>query len=161
MLPLKTIHSLKRVSLNPFGYRGLATAAVPGSDYVSVDRRAFLPPPSGQPVAVVGGSGFVGRTIIELLQEQGETNIVNLDFAPPLPEFADSRVNFVKTDIRNPKDVLKNLDASAGSKFGSIFHVAALLSYMKRHQNSLEPSVQVNVNGTKNVLDAAAQLGIP
>jgi nucleoside-diphosphate-sugar epimerase len=138
--------------------RGMAT--VPGSDWAKVERKSFLPKPSNAPIAVIGGSGFVGRTIIELLLESGESNIANLDFSPPQRGLADPRVPFIKTDIRDPTSVLDALTKD-GKQYQSIYMVAALLSYMHRRPHQLEQSVAVNVRGTQNVLDAAAELSIP
>jgi sterol-4alpha-carboxylate 3-dehydrogenase (decarboxylating) len=133
-------------------------ATVPGSDWKTVDRKAFLPKPSGEPIAVIGGSGFVGRTIIDLLLESGEKNVTNLDFSPP--QRPGLGVPFVQTDIRDPASVLNGLTKDS-TKYQSIYMVAALLSYMHRRPHQLAQSVAVNVSGTQNVLDAAAELSIP
>ncbi|KAI9019154.1 hypothetical protein DFJ74DRAFT_676180 [Hyaloraphidium curvatum] len=124
-------------------------------DWRSVDVASFLPPPSGRPVAVVGGSGFVGRNVVALLLLAGE-EVHNLDISPP--RTPDPRVQFLKTDIRDPASVRAAL---ASRPFGTVFLVAALLSYAKRHDSELQPSIDVNINGTKNVIDACRDLGIP
>ncbi len=105
---------------------------------------------------ITGGAGFIGSHLAKLLLQQGHTveivdnlctgNISNLS------EIKD-RIRFHDIDIRNYDGIKKILAGKDG-----IFHHAALTSVVQSYQKEKE-YFDVNVNGTKNVFDAAEQTG--
>ncbi|KAI9003849.1 hypothetical protein DFJ74DRAFT_638838 [Hyaloraphidium curvatum] len=122
---------------------------------------ASLPPAHGAPIAVVGGSGFVGRNIIRLLKESGQTEVVNVDLAPPPGPYA-ADAPLVRADVTDPSSITAALARQPGEKpFGAVFHVAAYLSFMDRFPSELPKSMAINVGGTKNVIQACRDLNIP
>lgn len=103
---------------------------------------------------VTGGSGFVGRRIVELLVEAGAAKVVSFDLRAmsddPRLRFLDAelekkKVKHVVGNITNKKDV----DAAiAGADI--VWHTAALVGpYFPK-----DTYKSVNVDGTQNIVDA-------
>lgn len=115
----------------------------------------------GREFAVTGGSGFVGRRLVEMLVERGAKRVVSLDIREPLtkkyPHFnmlsaeQEQKVEYVLGDISNEKTVV---DAFRGVQ--AVFHIAAAVGPFLP-QPVFE---KVNVVGTKNVLTACRENGI-
>jgi FlaA1/EpsC-like NDP-sugar epimerase len=103
-------------------------------------------PPSGPLVVVTGGSGFVGRRIIELLlQEPEQYRVAVLDVL--LPVFKHPSVTYVRGDICDPAHVeaaFKGADA--------VLHVASIIPSLKTQASPIIH--RVNVDGTRVVIDA-------
>lgn len=103
---------------------------------------------TGTEIAVIGGSGFIGRSLVRLLEGQGE-NVRIIDIRTP--EF-QSGARYINADISN-YDVL--LEALRGC--GRIVNLAAA------HRDDVRPIslyYSTNVNGAANTCKAAAILGI-
>jgi len=100
-------------------------------------------------VLVIGNSGFVGGFLTKKLAEKGY-EVRGMDVNPPAT--GESVSSFVRGSIVNYKDVL---NAAVGCK--CIINLAA-----KHHDFGItqEEFFAVNVKGTKNMLDAASELGI-
>ncbi len=98
-------------------------------------------------ILVTGGSGTVGKYIVdELLQHNYSVGV--LDLLPP----KKSSVKFHKVDVLQLADVL-----SAVKGYDAIIHSAGIPHPL---EDSAERIFRVNVNGTFNILEAAAQNGI-
>ena len=103
-------------------------------------------PPSGPAVVVTGGSGFVGRRIVELLlQDARQYRITVLDVL--LPGAKHASVTYVRGDICDAKHV-----ESAFKGADAVLHVASIIPSLKTQAS---PVIQrVNVEGTRAVIDA-------
>jgi nucleoside-diphosphate-sugar epimerase len=102
-------------------------------------------------IAITGGSGRVGRAVVELALAQGH-NVVNIDRAAPAQDSAPADVIFVQADITNYADfeqALRGCDA--------LIHLAAIPSPGRHPDHEVHNN---NVVGSYNALSAAAQLGI-
>lgn len=109
---------------------------------------------------VTGGAGFIGSHIAETLLKQGESvrvfdNYVtgresNLDALKGLP----GTVEILTGDLRD-------MDAVRAAVVGTevVFHQAALASVPRSMANPVL-SLEINVNGTQNVLLAARDAGV-
>ena len=98
-------------------------------------------------VLVTGGSGLIGKYVVNELIEHGHTVGV-LDIIPPA-----IKIKFHQVDVLQLEDVVK---AVAG--YEAIVHMAGIPHPL----NDPGPKVfSVNVNGTFNVLEAAARNGVP
>ena len=95
-------------------------------------------------VAVTGGSGRVGRVVVQALGDSAEVTSVDVAPAPVGVRWREADVTLAS----NLQDALEGHDA--------IVHVAALL----RSEDPEDRMFLVNALGTWNVLRAARQLGI-
>ncbi|KAJ3304657.1 hypothetical protein HDV03_002478 [Kappamyces sp. JEL0829] len=100
---------------------------------------------------VLGGSGFVGRHVVEhLLQERPEAKVRVFDLRNAF--LADPRVQFIKGDITSPADVdaaMKGVD--------KVLYLASAISTSNYAHKVLR---KVNIEGCKNVMRAALASGI-
>jgi nucleoside-diphosphate-sugar epimerase len=104
---------------------------------------------------VTGGAGFIGSAIVRSLLREGARRVVVIDnlltgHESNLEEVRSS-VEFQLADIRNYEDIAPLIQGAA-----VVFHEAAIPS-VPRSIDDPEPSHDVNINGTFNVLRAAME----
>ena len=104
---------------------------------------------------VTGGSGLVGRRLVEMLAERGASVVVSFDIAPK-PEDAEDEISgceirYVQVDITQYGEVL-----SAFSGSDCVWHIAALVG----PYHDFGKYYDVNYKGTLNVINACKELGI-
>jgi nucleoside-diphosphate-sugar epimerase len=99
---------------------------------------------------VTGGAGFVGRSVCALLRERG-VRIRTLDLSPLDPADAHPEIEHFRGDIRDSTLVHR---AAAGADL--VVHAAAALPLWKPDE-----ILSINVQGTRSVLQAAADQRIP
>lgn len=103
-------------------------------------------------VLVTGAQGFLGRAVSRTLRETGY-RVVELDCKAPTSTTAG--VTAVQCDITNKKELQAILDRT---RVDSIVHLAAVLPTAA--QRDPVRATQVNVAGSLNLLELAAQLGV-
>ena len=106
---------------------------------------------------VTGGAGFIGSAIVRALLREGARRVVVIDNLMTgresnLEEVRGS-VDFHRADIRHYEEIGPLIRGA-----GVVFHEAAIPS-VPRSIDDPEPSHQVNIDGTFNVLRAAHQGG--
>ena len=102
-------------------------------------------------IAITGGSGRIGRAVIELGQSQGHS-VVSVDRAPPAPGAVLPGVTYIPAEIADYpafEQALRGCDA--------LVHLAAIPSPRGRPDHVVHNN---NVTASYNALSAAAQLGI-
>lgn len=97
---------------------------------------------------VTGGSGFVGKHLVEALVARGD-RVRCIDLAHP----GRDDVEHLRADITDPAAMR---DAIAGAD--AVFHNASAV-HTRQHDESLV--WRVNLDGTKNVLGACRETGVP
>ncbi|MFT3928286.1 MAG: NAD-dependent epimerase/dehydratase family protein [Myxococcales bacterium] len=103
---------------------------------------------------VTGGAGFLGRSIVKYLLDQGyRVRVFDRAGHPDL----DPRAELFLGDVRN-RDEVRRAFAGAGTVFhtASIIYLAGVASAKTRRQ-----VFDVNVGGTQNVIDACLECGVP
>ncbi len=116
-------------------------------------------------ILVTGAAGFIGSNLAEKLAQRGDT-IVGLDnfndyYDPAKKRANEARLNtypnfrMVEADIRQRQTMFNLLEAE---KFDAVAHLAAMAGVRNA---VLHPDlyVQVNLNGTQNLMDAARTVG--
>lgn len=98
-----------------------------------------------QTILITGGTGFLGVHLARRFLKEGYT-VTLFDLAPLDAKDLFGKVHVIKGDIRNKKAIEK---ATKGN--GYVIHAAAALPI----QRTKEKIFSVNIDGTKNVLDAA------
>jgi threonine 3-dehydrogenase len=101
-------------------------------------------------ILITGAAGEIGQALIENLSASGEYTLLTLDLHP-LPDELNGRSVHLIGDILDQKLFARLVTEY---EIDSIFHLAALLS--TRSEFSPELAHQVNVNGTLNLLQLAA-----
>ncbi len=103
-------------------------------------------------IAITGGAGFLGYHVANYFADKGEHNVL-LDIAPFAASDYHEAAAFVQVDVR---DRAAMREALQGRDISCIIHAAAALPLWKR-----QDIFSVNVEGTRNVLSVAQELGIP
>jgi nucleoside-diphosphate-sugar epimerase len=106
-------------------------------------------------VLVTGGAGYVGSSLVpQLLQDGHHVRVFdNLSFGGDqlLPFFRSPNFEFIKGDIRDPRDV-----ASAVEGQDIIIHLAAIVGYPACRSDP-KRAEEVNVAGTRNIAHAVSR----
>jgi len=116
----------------------------------------------GQTVLVTGGTGFMGSLLIEKLLDYGVEYVISFsrrwnDSEQLERRLNDRRLITVNGDVRDKRavdDVLRRYHPD------SIIHAAAYKSVPSAEKNPAEVA-SINYNGTVNVVDSAAEFGVP
>jgi nucleoside-diphosphate-sugar epimerase len=125
-------------------------AAVPSKAKAARPSRPSAPAPKAfRSWLVTGGSGFLGQAVVRRLLKEG-AKVRVLDTAP-MPGEWQGKVEFVQGDVRDKVAVDKAVDGVE-----AVCHAAAALP-IHRSKRLIH---EVNVDGTRNVLDAAVAHGV-
>jgi len=105
-------------------------------------------------ILVTGATGFVGRRLVQRLLETRPSDSIAAFLLPneAAPSFFDGRVEILRGDLRDRGAV----DAAVRGR-NLVFHVAAYISYWILDNNLMR---EVNVEGTRNVVDACLAHGV-
>lgn len=101
-------------------------------------------------VLVTGGGGFLGKRIVEMLLEKGETvRIFNRNRYPDIEAFGVEGVVGDLTDYEAVRKACRGMDV--------VIHTAALADFWGKH----DAFYQINVRGTKHVVEACVVENVP
>jgi dihydroflavonol-4-reductase len=107
---------------------------------------------SGDRVLVTGASGFIGSAVTRTLVDREQEVVALVEPGADAANLDGLPVKQVVGDVRSTESVQK---AMSGCR--AAFHVAALYRFWARDPNDF---YAVNVEGTKNVIGAAAEAGV-
>lgn len=99
---------------------------------------------------ITGISGEVGHGLIKTLASSGKYEVTAADIKTPDETIAGSLKNFFECDISDSSSVNRIFEKE---NFDVIFHLAAILS--TGGEKMPEKAIDVNINGTLNLLEAA------
>jgi len=104
-------------------------------------------------IFVTGGAGFIGKHLIKLLVNQNHQITLFDNFSNSSKNDLEciefEKIEIVKGDILNEEDILKNLPGNE-----IVIHLAAKISVNESIKNP-EETLEVNVKGTENILNAS------
>lgn len=104
---------------------------------------------------LVIGVGFVGVSLVKRLLQRGETKVRAFDISPRNPFEGDDRVEYMRGDVCNMKDLEK---AMQGVK--CVYATFAMIRFFERLDFQAPLSIKVNIEGTKNVIAACKKSGV-
>lgn len=99
---------------------------------------------------VTGASGHVGYPLVKLLCDRGEK--VRILIRKDLPIFDCFDCERVYGDITDPESLEKAFEGAE-----TVYHLAGMIEIKAGHENAIW---KVNVNGTRNVIDACKKCGV-
>ncbi|PSQ52997.1 oxidoreductase [Halobacteriales archaeon SW_8_65_20] len=111
-------------------------------------------------VLVTGGCGYIGSVLVPLLQQDERVEQVTVldDFSASSPRSLfgtlDDGLTFYEGDVREDGDV-----ESACRGVDTVIHLAAITGADSTHDRRAE-TFATNVEGTRNVLNAAGKMGV-
>lgn len=104
---------------------------------------------------VFGGTGLIGAAVVRALAGRGERTFV-FSRRPPEDESVSHRAaEWIEGDIADPGKVRTAVQSTGATR---IVHLAALLQFACERDPKL--AIEVNIQGTLNVLEAARAAGI-
>ena len=106
-------------------------------------------------VLVTGGTGFLGAYIIKNLVEKGiPVRAIRRSAKLPffIPESTWQKVEWVESDVFDVVGLDEAMQGCTG-----VIHSAAVVSFSSKHHHGMQ---QVNVEGTRNVVNVAIENGI-
>jgi dihydroflavonol-4-reductase len=102
-------------------------------------------------VLVTGGTGFLGRALMDHLQEKGEKHVRVLTTAPQ-EWLQESGVEVIEGSITSPEMVAVALEG--------VKHVYHLAGRVSRNEDEQRPMYSVHVDGTRILCEAARKAGV-
>src|SRR5262249_33589197 len=113
--------------------------------------RAGVPPPAKRPsVLITGASGFIGCRLSEWLHEGGDWRVKALIRTPGRAvRLARMPIDFAIGDLNSPKDLAAALEGCE-----AVVHAGIGTSWRPSERRT------TNVQGTKNLVDAALRAGV-
>ena len=103
-------------------------------------------------VFITGSTGFIGVHLVNRLAESGQTIHALYRSEEKKKMLKHPNIKLFNGDIMDINSLEKAME---GCKY--VYHVAAFTKIWSKNENTV---YELNVNGTKNVLDAALKLGI-
>ncbi|ONI89775.1 epimerase [Saccharothrix sp. ALI-22-I] len=110
---------------------------------------------SASRVVVTGGGGFIGSHLVERLIARGdEVTVFDGTSSPPHQKIALQHARYIQGDVLDAAALRRAITKGVDM----VFHLAAVVGVDQYLARPLEV-IDVNVTGTRNVLDLASEVG--
>jgi nucleoside-diphosphate-sugar epimerase len=103
-------------------------------------------------ILITGATGYIGSLLTMKLAEQGEDIRILCRSTPEIPEFANKNITILKGDITDKPSLVNAMQGIT-----QVYHMAA---YARLWAKDPQTFRLINVEGTRNVLEAAVDAGI-
>ncbi len=101
-------------------------------------------------IFVTGGTGFVGRNIVDLLIEKGHSLKILTHRSTIKESWRDKDIEYVEGDICDPESLRGKLDGC-----NAVIHLVGII--VEKGSNTFE---RVHYEGTKNIVNEAVKAGV-
>ena len=108
---------------------------------------------------ITGGAGFIGSHLADSLAAKGEHVLVLDDYSSTSNNISKSLSNHELVNIIKGSILDKNLVEETMQSVTKCYHLAAALGVERINTDPIK-SLEVNINGTENVLNAAAKFKV-
>ena len=108
---------------------------------------------------ITGGAGFIGSHLAGYLAAKGEQVVVLDDFSSVSNNISESLSSNELVKIVKGSILDKNLVEKSMQSVSKCYHLAAALGVERINSDPIK-SLEVNINGTENVLNAAAKFKV-
>jgi UDP-glucose 4-epimerase len=108
---------------------------------------------------ITGGAGFIGSHLADYLAAKGEQVLVLDDFSSASKNSSKNLSNHGLVKIVNGSILDKSLVEETMQSVTKCYHLAAALGVERINTDSIK-SLEVNINGTENVLKSAAKFKV-
>ena len=102
-------------------------------------------------ILVTGGSGFLGSHIVDVLEERGHSVSI---FDNRISPYASQKTKQIIGDLTNKDDVFAAVEGN-----DVVYHFAGI-SGIEDCKKNPRKSIEININGTLNILEACVQYSI-
>ena len=123
-----------------------------GRDERADEKMAEVREATSEKVIVTGANGFLGSWLTKQLVNDGYSVFALVRKNSDVSELKGISCEYIYGDVTDKNSLVK-----AFKGMDTVFHLAGLISYRSRDRLKME---EVNVGGTKNVVDTVAELGI-
>lgn len=104
-------------------------------------------------VLVTGGTGFIGRHLVnELLRQGAVVRILSRSYTPI---FTHEQIEWVCGDLTNPQTIV-----GICTEIDFVFHLASSAHLIEKSIEKTDPHLQVTAQGTNNLLQEAAYANV-
>jgi nucleoside-diphosphate-sugar epimerase len=104
-------------------------------------------------ILITGGAGYVGTSLVDALLKEGfqvrVLDVLRFGGSGLLAYFSNPDFEFIRGDVRKKEDVAKAMEG-----VDAVIHLAAIVGFPACRKEP-ELSEEINVGGTKNVVEAA------
>ena len=104
-------------------------------------------------IFVTGGTGFIGRSLVAQLIQRGDTVVCLVRDPAKAAGLAQAGAQLAPGDVTN-----RAMVCAAMRGADAVIHLAAVYEIGPRYAKTMRP---INVEGARNVLESAAELGVP
>ncbi|MBI5301110.1 MAG: NAD-dependent epimerase/dehydratase family protein [Chloroflexi bacterium] len=104
-------------------------------------------------IFVTGGTGFIGRSLVSQLIQRGDQVVCLVRDPAKAGGLAQAGAQLARGDVTN-----RAMVCAAMRGADVVMHLAAIYEIGLHYAKTMRP---INVEGTRNVLESAAELGVP
>merc|ERR1712137_479062 len=111
-------------------------------------------PCTGESYLVIG-TGFVGMQLVNSLLQRGEKRVCAFDVNARNPFSADRRVTYIVGNVLSKDDLAKACEG-----VDTVYATFAVIRFWESMHSQAPVSIKINIEGTRNVIEACKKCGV-